>query len=231
MSDRQLQELRRLNMETAVRGEGGPAFAILFVILVIAMAAMTHQVLPMKSRTPRSQRPANGPPSPACAPNSLKVLAFHIPWLPHSAVLFIEGMLLSAYLHSKLHVHQGMFASLHSSADIFMQIDGHALLFIFVPVLLFTESLSVDVHLFRRTFWQSFLLACPGVAAGAALSGIVTYYVLPYSWNLGRNHWNSSRNSVATVWLDPSSLNHGTQCRRRKWGRPHAKKDSLLSPR
>jgi len=154
VSDRQLQELRRLNMETAVRGEGGPAFAVLFVILVIAMAALTHQVL-----------------------------ASYVPWLPHSAVLFLEGVLLSMYLDSKYHIHEGMFASVHNSVEMFMQIDGHALLFIFVPVLLFTESLSVDIHLFRKTFWQSFLLACPGVVASAALSGVVTFYVLPYSWS------------------------------------------------
>ena len=46
-----------------------------------------------------------------------QVLAFYVPWLPHTAVLFLEGVLLSMQLHAKMHLQYRMVESVHNSVE------------------------------------------------------------------------------------------------------------------
>ena len=59
-------------------------------------------------------------------------------------------------------------------------IDGHMLLFIFLPPLLFADSMNLQWNLIRRCLAQCSLLAGPGVILGSILNGLFARYVLPY---------------------------------------------------
>jgi NhaP-type Na+/H+ or K+/H+ antiporter len=43
--------------------------------------------------------------------------------------------------------------------------------------------MSLNMHMFRKCFWQCLLLAGPGVLAGTFVTACVAKYALPYNWN------------------------------------------------
>ena len=53
--------------------------------------------------------------------------------------------------------------SLVASTNMWAKIDGHLLLYAFLPALLFGDSMNLDVYNFQRNFSQCLVLACPGV--------------------------------------------------------------------
>ena len=71
---------------------------------------------------------------------------------------------------------------LHESISSWQSIDGHLLLNVFLPPLLMADSMHLDWHVAKRSAWQCFLLAFPGVVLGAFLTALVARSVLPYSW-------------------------------------------------
>ena len=65
------------------------------------------------------------------------------------------------------------------------EIEPEMILYIFLPVLLFGEAMSLKWHTAKGGFWQSFLLAGPGVVIGVyAMSWFVYYLDFGWSWNL-----------------------------------------------
>lgn len=67
---------------------------------------------------------------------------------------------------------------LGSSIALWVAIDPHLLLTIFLPALIFADAMKVNIHLFRVCFWQCFLLACPGVLMTAGTMACVSFYLL-----------------------------------------------------
>lgn len=170
VSDRQLNELRQLKSLTSVRGHQNPGIcAILAPTVAMGLGVVTHQLLHA-----------------------------YAPWMPYTLTIMIEGILIDlfAYLdrpNPELDP-QVMICpiaqecnSMQRSMDMWAAIDGHLLLFIFLPILLFGDAIGLNAHLFKNTFWQGLLLACPGVVFGAVLTGLFAYHVLPYGWS-----WNLS---------------------------------------
>lgn len=103
------------------------------------------------------------------------------PWLPYTPTLLIIGILESiANQHAGNAVSKNhIVPSLHAWENI----DGHLLLFVFLPPLLFADSMHLQVNLVRRCLWQCTLLAGPGVVMGALLNGLFARYILPYDWD------------------------------------------------
>ena len=69
------------------------------------------------------------------------------------------------------------------STDTWTGIDGHVILLVFLPGLLFLDSYNIDVHLFTQSFSQLFVFAFPMVLAGTVLTALVAYFIFPYGWS------------------------------------------------
>jgi hypothetical protein len=100
------------------------------------------------------------------------------PWLQYTPTLLVLGMLTSFI---------GQFTTdyphLRLSFEAWEAIDGHMLLFVFLPPLLFADSMNLEWNLIRRCVGQCALLAGPGVVIGAVLNALFARYVLPYGWS------------------------------------------------
>eukprot|EP00931_Biecheleriopsis_adriatica_P058425 TRINITY_DN34775_c0_g1_i1.p1 TRINITY_DN34775_c0_g1~~TRINITY_DN34775_c0_g1_i1.p1 ORF type:complete len:1179 (+),score=197.98 TRINITY_DN34775_c0_g1_i1:60-3596(+) len=181
VSDQQLDQLRATETITHARGHNMPSIrAILMPVVALLVGALTYQFL-----------------------------HHYAPWMPYTLAIMIEGFLMDALAYQSrpfpdlntflicpttsapLNMPQNgveilpqMCNSMQLSMDMWASIDGHLLLFIFLPVLLFGDSFGLNAHLFQKTFWQSLLLACPGVLLGTAVGGVFAYYLLPYGWSL-----------------------------------------------
>ena len=96
--------------------------------------------------------------------------------IPYTAVMFIIGTLIgisTKYLKDDV----------SSSASTWVGIEGHLILLIFLPGLLYLDSYNIDVHLFVASFVQLLTFAFPMVLAGTTLTALVAYYVFPYNWS------------------------------------------------
>lgn len=71
----------------------------------------------------------------------------------------------------------------HASVWMWEGISPHLLLYIFLPALIFSEALCVNVHELGRSFFQVLLLAGPGVALCTGLLGAYSKYMLTYGWD------------------------------------------------
>ena len=61
--------------------------------------------------------------------------------------------------------------------------DPHLIFFVFLPILIFESAFFCDVHVFERIFWQSCLLAVPGLALATGLTALVMIGMYP-DWTL-----------------------------------------------
>lgn len=68
-------------------------------------------------------------------------------------------------------------------------IDGHALLLIFIPLLIFESAFSSHTHTFLKSIWQILLLAFPAVAMSIGLIAVTLMEILQYkkhlNWGMG----------------------------------------------
>ena len=72
-------------------------------------------------------------------------------------------------------------SSMQESIDMWADIDGHLLLYAFLPALLFGDAVGLNVHMFQQTFSQCLLLACPGVLLGTFSTGLAAMYAHSYA--------------------------------------------------
>jgi len=111
------------------------------------------------------------------------VLAFferYFPDVQATNVLFGCGCLL-ALVQAENTRH--IFGDFFQAVDMWEHITPHMLFSVFLPVLIFGEAMQFNTSMFKRTFWQIVLLACPGVLIGTALTAVFAMYVLPYPWS------------------------------------------------
>eukprot|EP00927_Polykrikos_kofoidii_P054532 TRINITY_DN48942_c0_g1_i1.p1 TRINITY_DN48942_c0_g1~~TRINITY_DN48942_c0_g1_i1.p1 ORF type:complete len:1019 (+),score=174.71 TRINITY_DN48942_c0_g1_i1:60-3116(+) len=106
------------------------------------------------------------------------------PLVPYTFALFFSGCLFQAVHFVKM-PGKGLFRfdAVYEATEIWSNISPHLLLFAFLPPLLFSEAMRLNVDLAGRMFWQVFLLAVPGVLIGCSLNGVVIKQVLPYGWD------------------------------------------------
>ena len=101
------------------------------------------------------------------------------PWLPYTPTLALIGILV-AYIA----LEQGECSHMRGSITSWVDINGHALLFLFLPPLLFADTMHMDWELAKTSLLQCMLLAGPGVLLGSGLHMIYGSYMLPYDWDL-----------------------------------------------
>lgn len=54
-------------------------------------------------------------------------------------------------------------------------LDGHLILYVFLPILIFEAGFALDVHTFKKSFLNAFYLAGPGIVTATVMSGIAFY--------------------------------------------------------
>lgn len=100
-------------------------------------------------------------------------------FLPYTVVIFLLGILIAVIVDN---VDMGDFGA---SVTAWSRLDPEMMLFLFLPVLLFGEAMSLKWHHVKGGFPQALMLAGPGVGIGAILMASFVKYALPYSWG-----WN-----------------------------------------
>ena len=140
-------------VEEALASEIKHADAVLFPSLCVTLGAMVFYTL-----------------------SRVKILSHA---LPYTAVMFLIGTcmgLATTMLTSKQN-------RLHDSVQAWTGIDSEVLLLIFLPGLIFKDSIGLNVHLFRVSLIQNFLFAFPLVLAGTTLTALVAFYIFPWNWS------------------------------------------------
>ncbi|MFP6899715.1 MAG: cation:proton antiporter, partial [Opitutales bacterium] len=51
-------------------------------------------------------------------------------------------------------------------------LDGHLILFVFLPILIFEAGFALDVHTFKKSFLNAFYLAGPGIVTATVMTGL-----------------------------------------------------------
>lgn len=95
---------------------------------------------------------------------------------PYTVVLFIVGGLIAALSHAT-----GFFSDLMAEAA---AVHPHVIIFLLLPPLLYESALDVDFHVFWKVFYQSVLLAGPGVFIFTGLFAICAHFIFTaYAWS------------------------------------------------
>ena len=76
---------------------------------------------------------------------------------------------------------------LNQSLDWAGKIDPHLILFVFLPTLIFEAAFAMDVHTFKKSFTNAFLLAVPGIIIALVLTGAIIIGLK--ASGLGFNGW------------------------------------------
>lgn len=123
-----------------------------------------------------------------------------LPSLPYTPALALIGIIVACVA-----MHQDACAHMRGSVEKWIQVDGHAMLFIFLPPLLFSDTMHMDWNLAKVSLMQCLLLASTGVLAGALLHAIYGAFMLPYGWSftlaLGFGAVQAATDPVAVVSL------------------------------
>lgn len=101
--------------------------------------------------------------------------------LPYTVALLVVGLLFG--LAGRMHWAVGPLASVHHAIEWAATLDPKVILFLFLPPLIFESAFSLDVHLFRRSFTQIFLLAAPGLLISTGLIALLAKFVFPFGWD------------------------------------------------
>ena len=101
-----------------------------------------------------------------------------IPVLPYTVIVFILGILLAFLL-----TDQSSHDSLSESVQIWNSIEPELIFYIFLPPILFGESMNLNFYHFCASFKGCILLAGPGTVLQTFGVATVAYIVLPYKWN------------------------------------------------
>ena len=148
VSDGQLARLRAAT--TLVHGHDNSYKALMFPFVAIVLGTATEHLLNRRA-----------------------------PWVPYTVAVMVEGMLLDwlASFGRVAEVWPKHDTSFQVSIDMWANIDGHLLLYAFLPALLFGDSMGLSAHMFQQTLFQCLLLACPGVLFGTFFTGLAAMKV------------------------------------------------------
>lgn len=103
--------------------------------------------------------------------------------VPYTCLLFVAGLLLAMVHHYKPRYHWLTWQAWYLSVDQWQSISPHLLFYVFLPVLVFGDAFKLNGHLVKHMLPRILLLAGPGVVLGTILTGVFTYYVLPWGWD------------------------------------------------
>ena len=94
-------------------------------------------------------------------------------FVPYTCLMFLLGVVFGL-----IHGAGADMGDFSGSIEQWINIDPHLLLTVFLPALIFSDAMKMNIHLFRVCFWQCFLLAGPGVFVSATAMGFVALFLL-----------------------------------------------------
>ena len=106
--------------------------------------------------------------------------------IPYTVILLIIGILLGSADRF------GWFDAIpfmHNAVDWAGHIHYKIILFVFLPTLIFEAAFDLDVHTFKKSFWNAFLMAVPGIIVGMCLSGALTMLIQYFGIGFGGWSW------------------------------------------
>lgn len=114
--------------------------------------------------------------------------------LPYTVLLLLLGVLLGFSVRKVWLVNiedyfgKSFIEFFISSLKWTGEIDPHVLLFVFLPILIFEASYTIDAHIFKKVLPNASLLAIPEFIIAFVISGCVTMWI-SYS-DIGIANWN-----------------------------------------
>ena len=80
-------------------------------------------------------------------------------------------------------------------------LDGHLILYVFLPILIFEAGFALDVHTFKKSFINAFCLAGPGIVTATVMSGVAFWGLIQIFGGEGGvlSEWNTE--AGAFIWL------------------------------
>ena len=80
-------------------------------------------------------------------------------------------------------------------------LDGHLILYVFLPILIFEAGFALDVHTFKKSFLNAFYLAGPGIVSATVMSGLAFWGLVQVFGGDGAvlSEWNCE--AGAFIWL------------------------------
>ncbi|MFB6258432.1 MAG: cation:proton antiporter, partial [Flavobacteriales bacterium] len=88
--------------------------------------------------------------------------------LPYTVTLFLIGLGLGAI--ERLYGFWGA-SPLSHAVSWAGNVNPHMILYVFLPTLIFEAAFAMDVHTFKKSFWNAFIMAVPGILLAIFLSG------------------------------------------------------------
>ena len=94
--------------------------------------------------------------------------------------------------------HEGFLSklldALRGSIEWGANLDPHLILYVFLPILIFEAAYALDVHVFKKSFWNAFYMAGPGIVSATVMTGFCIIGI--YSFGLGLTEWNVSTGNL-----------------------------------
>jgi len=141
-----------------LKADTGSTVAIVFMVLAVFVGVLAEQVLK-------------------------KLHKYGGPAIPYTAFILIIGLVTRIAAEAK-----GTYKHLSCSFHVWETMDGHLLLYAFIPPLVFGDAMNLDFNILKNCLSQCATLAFPGVAIGAALFAVVVKYIIPstahWGWDL-----------------------------------------------
>ncbi len=106
--------------------------------------------------------------------------------IPYTVILLIIGILLGT---ADRFGWFDLIPFMHNAVDWAGHIHYKIILFVFLPTLIFEAAFDLDVHTFKKSFWNAFLMAVPGIIVGMCLSGALTMLIQYFGIGFGGWSW------------------------------------------
>jgi len=94
--------------------------------------------------------------------------------------------------------HDGFLAklldALRGSIEWGANLDPHLVLYVFLPILIFEAAYALDVHVFKKSFWNAFYMAGPGIVTATVMTGLCVIAIYSLGWGL--TEWDVSTGNL-----------------------------------
>ncbi len=77
-----------------------------------------------------------------------------------------------------------LFDALRGSVEWGANLDPHLILYVFLPILIFEAAYALDVHVFKKSFWNAFYMAGPGIVTATVMTGGCVMAIYSLGWGL-----------------------------------------------
>ena len=106
--------------------------------------------------------------------------------IPYTVILLIIGVVIGAF--NRYHWFDN-FSLLTNSIDWASHISSEIILYVFLPTLIFEAAFDLDVHTFKKSFWNAFLMAVPGIAIAIFLTALLVLGIQQMGIGFGNWDW------------------------------------------